>query len=365
MKLPTLYTRDVKGHVRIWEVEYEGTSYRTRQGIEGGIITTSEWTHCSATNEGRANSRDAYEQAKFQAEALWRKKMKTGAATSLEKSGAKFVQPMLARTLESLPAAGYVQPKLDGHRCLIWLDGEGHIRAHTRKGEPYRSIPHILEEVAKYLRPGLVLDGELYNHELKHEFERISSMVRKQKPTAEELDECRRHIEYHIYDLAVDTGEPFVRRLQTLHSMKWLDSSRYCRRVPTLQANSPDAFEAAEMQFVEAGYEGAMVRLAGMPYERNKRSKSLLKWKRFEDAEFRLIRFEEGNGNRKGLATLAVLDLGGGKQCSAGVMGNDAVAREYFLSRNKYAGRMFTVKFLGRTSSGALRCAKLKAEYKP
>ena len=43
---------------------------------------------------------------------------------------------------------------------------------------------HILDELQPFFNkyPDVVLDGELYNHDLKDNFEKIISLVRKQKP---------------------------------------------------------------------------------------------------------------------------------------------------------------------------------------
>ena len=44
-----------------------------------------------------------------------------------------------------------------------------------------------------------------------------------------------------------------------------------------------------------------MVRLPGVPYEFDTRSKSLLKRKEFDTSEFRLLKIEEGEGNWAGM----------------------------------------------------------------
>ena len=74
----------------------------------------------------------------------------------------------------------YIQPKLDGVRCLFTKDG-----AYSRTGKQFKNLAHIERELIPFFkdRPDLVLDGELYNHKLKHDYEKIISLVRKQKPT--------------------------------------------------------------------------------------------------------------------------------------------------------------------------------------
>lgn len=48
--------------------------------------------------------------------------------------------------------------------------------------------------------PDIILDGELYNHELKSDFNRICSLVKKTKPTAEDLEESAEKIYFNCFD---------------------------------------------------------------------------------------------------------------------------------------------------------------------
>ena len=68
----------------------------------------------------------------------------------------------------------------------------------------------------------------------------------------------------------------------------------------TLTANSPDQIKPLHDQFVAEGFEGIMLRAADGPYQVNKRSKYLQKYKEFMDDEFRIVGFHEGSGNEKG-----------------------------------------------------------------
>jgi ATP-dependent DNA ligase len=73
--------------------------------------------------------------------------------------------------------------------------------------------------------------------------------------------------------------------------------------------------DAAYANCLEEGYEGQMVRLDG-PYEQ-KRSKLLLKRKEFQDAEYDLVRVDEGLGNWAGYGKKAVLRLPDGREFGA------------------------------------------------
>ena len=111
------------------------------------------------------------------------------------------IKPMLAHKLDETridwDKPVYMQPKLDGVRCLIFKDG-----AYSRTGKEFMNVDHIKNDLAHMFEacPWIVLDCELYNHDLRDNFEKIISLVRKQKPTDEDKSEARRLIQYHVYD---------------------------------------------------------------------------------------------------------------------------------------------------------------------
>ena len=109
-------------------------------------------------------------------------------------------KPMLAYPVSDKPIDYskpiFIQPKLDGVRCLIQYDSDpthefhncSRVEAYSRTGKLWKNIDHILEELVPFFRkyPDVILDGELYNHDLKDDFEKIISLVRKTKPTDED-----------------------------------------------------------------------------------------------------------------------------------------------------------------------------------
>ena len=117
--LNTLYARTNKGAIQQWTVEVEGNQYRTCFGQVDGKRQTAKWTVCEGTNVGRANERNAHEQAQFEAEALWKKKKDSGYYEDVaDIDKVKFVEPMLAKNFDDYKDDTYFpiysQPKLDG-----------------------------------------------------------------------------------------------------------------------------------------------------------------------------------------------------------------------------------------------------------
>jgi len=127
------------------------------------------------------------------------------------------IKPMLAYPVSDKPIPYkneqvFIQPKLDGVRCVIQAESDfpGQeslasftVKAYSRTGKEWKNIQHILDELLPFFKkhPDVVLDGELYNHDLKDDFEKIISLVRKQKPTLVDAHEARLLTQFHCYDM--------------------------------------------------------------------------------------------------------------------------------------------------------------------
>ena len=113
-----------------------------------------------------------------------------------------LAHPVSDRPVDYDSGPVFIQPKLDGVRCLIQYDNST-VTAYSRTGKEWKNIDHILFNLRPFfqLNPNVVLDGELYNHKLKDDFEKIISCVRKTKPTDEHRRESEQLVEFHCYDV--------------------------------------------------------------------------------------------------------------------------------------------------------------------
>lgn len=360
IKLPTLYKRTSSGAVQEWTVEIQGAAYRTHHGQHGGKIVTTEWFIAEPANIGRANERSATEQALFEARATWAKKVESGAREKLaEIDNKEFHTPMLAKKWEDrenkVRFPLYSQPKLDGLRAVISRHG-----AKSRNGKDWVTVPHILAALRPIFeaRPDLVLDGELYTHEYKDDFNTICSLVKKTKPSAADIAECAAKVQFWWYDVFSDSGEnnlSFSQRSKLI--AKLCDAcgidSKIIVRVPTHNASNKDELDALYGAYLEDGYEGQMVRL-DQCYE-NKRSASLLKRKTFSDAEYLIIDICEGNGNKSGMAGYAILERDDGVRFRSNIKGQHSFLVDLLKNRSTYIGQYGTVTYFNLTPDGIPR----------
>ena len=350
MKLETIYKKTKGNKIQEWTIEVEGNKHRTISGQIDGLKVTSEWTVCKGKNTGKSNQTTDEEQAIAEVHAKRKIKLERGYFENINSIDEKqYFEPMLANKWEdykdkiSYPI--FSQPKLDGIRCIVKSNG-----MWSRNGKEIVSAPHIFESM-KFLfdeNPDYIFDGELYCDKLANDFNKIVSLVKKTKPTQEDLDECSRVIKYHIYDFP-SQGGTFFERFRALYGVK-LPST--CEFVTTHPVGDENKVMELYEKYVEYGYEGQILRVDSH-YE-NKRSKSLLKHKSFIDEEYMILDVVEGEGNKSGQVGYMVFERED-KRFKSNVKCSWEEGSHILKDKNKLIGRTATVKYFNLTPDGIPR----------
>ena len=304
VSLNPLYKRDSKGKVRVWtmQVGYDNENVagiRTISGLVDGQKVTSEWNLTEAKNVGRSNATTAKTQAEFEAQAEWTKNVDKDYFVDVNAIDSYVAfKPMLAHDFTKTPVtSGITQPKLDGIRMVVNTRG-----LYSRSNKEIVAVPHIAEALAEFIKdhPTVTLDGELYNHELKDNFQKITSLVRKTVNLgADELAESKELVQYHIYDM-FDSANPdmtFMQRYNWIQKNVHLVNKKAVgiHLVASAICETSEEIDVMYGEYTTAGYEGQMVRQDTV-YE-NKRSKGLLKRKEFITEEYQVVEVHEGQGN--------------------------------------------------------------------
>jgi DNA ligase 1 len=358
MKHKTLYKIDSTGRTRIWWLESNEDAYRTHSGLEDGKIVMSGWQYPTEKNVGRANATSVTEQVLSEVKSKYEHQMYQGKyAETLEEAqkGAKFVECMLAdsyNTKKNNDFPYWSQPKLDGVRCLASEAG-----LQSRNGKPLLSSPHIRAALQPLFDeyPDVVVDGELYNHKLKDDFERIISLARKTKPTAKDITESEQMVEYHVYDIIL-SDNPDATYAERYEFIEKNIKNKFpmIQVVPTVAVNNVEEVEQKLGEYLESGYEGQMLRDRVSSYE-HRRSKSLIKHKTFEDGEFEIVDIIEGKGNWAGYAKAIVIRLPDGSTQQSGMRGSQDFARKLLEDRDELIGTQLTVRYQNKTADDKLR----------
>lgn len=378
MKLPTLYKRTNTGAIQFWDIQAEDdmsssvikTTYG-QLGTDSPQVTKDRISE--GKNPGKKNATTHFEQASKEANAKWQKQKKKGYVESKSDAEAGKLddlieggeEPMLAeaymdiiydqrnghendpptylRTKESkkvkFPCFG--QPKLDGIRCVAILrNGKCTLWSRTRK--PINSVPHISREIETKFKSDITLDGELYNHEMKADFEKIVSLVRQKEP-----GEGHESVQYHIYDTM--NGDSFQERYSTLGYLFSTFLSKILHLVHTgTLSDEKEAILACE-ENVRCGYEGVMLRNISSTYIK-KRSMDLQKIKPFIDAEFPIVNAQEGRGTMSGKAIFTCIARNG-KPFDVKMKGELESLRKYLEDESTWKDKELTVRYQGLTGA--------------
>ena len=259
-----------------------------------------------------------------------------------------------------------IQPKLDGVRCVIQAEPDfpGQpslasftVKAYSRTGKEWKNIQHILDELKPFFfkHRDVVLDGELYNHDLKDDFEKIISLVRKQKPTLVDAHEARLLTQFHCYDMySPDFDHNFNVRDEFI--MQAIDGEyEHTVTVDTEEVFDMEDAKKYHVENLALGYEGSIVRLNTKSQQ--KRSHSLRKFKDFSDAEATIVGYEEGKGKRKDTLGKFLMQDDDGKHFGC-PPGKGYTYRDLTIMLHdihKYMGQRATFTYFERTKAGSYR----------
>lgn len=349
----------------------------TETGIIGGKITRHSPTYPKPTNVGRANERNYLEQAMVTARSLYLKKIETGFSTNKNKKEISSVHtkyfPMLVRKYEDemkhMKYPLYVQPKLDGVRCLTFLNTDpknnpniDNVIMYSRQRKDYIGFDEMKKELlpvlVKYWDNGSIyIDGELYKHGMN--LQTISGAVRN--PERETKEEYK-GLQYWIYDTFYPSKqEEFKDRVTRLHDMEKSHELQSDNIIITKTdfVKDIESQEYLYNQYIKKKYEGVIIRNADSYYLTDSsktsakiRSRFVLKRKAKFTDEFEVIGFTQGDkGKDKGAIIWILKTKNSNKEFHATPknISYDAryelynEAKKYF--DNKFNGRLMTIEF--------------------
>ena len=247
----------------------------------------------------------------------------------------------------------FIQPKLDGVRCLFTAKG-----AFSRANNRFMNVEHIEQALKPFFakNPTAILDGELYNHGLKDDFEKIISLVKKKKPTDQDKAEAKELVQYHIYDVASMTIGTYTDRYLFILAEQSL-KNKACLQVidNNLVLDFDDAIKMHKKN-LKLGYEGSMYRTPSGKYK-GTRSWDLMKFKDFHDTEATIIGYEIGKGKRQGTLGKFIMQDDEGVEfgCPPG-KGYDYKDLANMLDNiHDYIGQRATFTYFQRTQAGSYR----------
>lgn len=251
----------------------------------------------------------------------------------------------------------FASRKLDGVRCIIRKEGDN-IVAYSRVGNVFTTLGNLLQEVLKI--PGnFVLDGEicLMDEDGNEDFQGIMKQIKKKNHTIE-------NPKYIVFDCLTTKdfdnkfSEDILSERMRSCIMQDIEYLTFNHLEILDQEYVRDANHLSEMlALAEAsGYEGVMLR-KDTTYE-GKRSKNLLKCKKFYDAEYKVMGAVNGpfrvieNGQEKEINVLSAVTIEHkGHVVSVGSGFSLDQRKEFGDEHLNIVGKIITVQYFEETKN--------------
>lgn len=360
-KFPTLYKKSSTGKISEWEILVKDEPGRASIHIIHGYIDGKKQHDTKIVtkgkNIGKANETSPYEQAFSEAESKWKKQLDKGYVDSLDKVDEIVYLPMLAHSYEKrgkdieFPCGA--QRKYDGIRCLAEVK-EGEVVLLSRKGKRFPHMENLFEDiltVSEKTTERTILDGELYSDALS--FQRVVGLVKKETLTPEDVEDMKK-IHYRLYDCILPESPDAVFTLRYRTLVEIATGLENLRIAETYQVTTKEEVKALLEQFLKEGYEGIILRNNSGIYGVNKRSKDLQKYKLFEDAEYEITGFEEGEGRAAG-TVIWVCKTEKNQEFRVRPRGTEEERRTWYNEGEAHIGKKLTVRYQELTDDGIPR----------
>lgn len=363
-KFPKLYKLTSTGKIQEWEIWVEGNIIHKRHGQQDGKKQHTTDTIIEGKSIGRSNETTPEQQAELEAQALWTKKREKDYRESIKdlnkevktSSFGGFL-PMLAHKYnehkDKLIFPCYCQPKLDGIRCTA---RNNIVTLWFRSGKQIKTMPHIEKALNKVMKDKEIWDGELYIHNA--DFNKLGGSIRRDVNM--DINQAQK-VEYHIYDFPrIWVGDNL---LVERDSYKYRLNEFNKRKLnhPLIKVETTIIYDKNEMkqkfsEYIEQGYEGSILRNMDAPYEQ-KRSYNLLKYKEFDETEYKIVGYEEGRGLLTGAVGSFICELPNEEQFKAKLKGKDVteLLKKYFENPKLFMGKYLTVQYQGMSKDNVPR----------
>lgn len=332
---------------------------------KNGYIDGKKALHKSEVKEGKQN-RTVIQQAEQICNKKYNDKIKEGYKTKipnnniLEPVYKNDIRPMLAQNYEKhskkILYPCYVQPKLDGFRCLAYYDiNENNIILITRTGSIINNFKTIRIELKKIfeINPDIIIDGEIYSDELT--FQEIVGYVHLKDINENNMKNIHK-IKYHIFDY-YDTKYNNNFHIRFIRMKSMFDKNKGINNlelVKTYLIEKKDEINKYMEEFIKDNYEGIMIRNYESKYEKGKRSYGLQKYKNFYEAEYEIIGAKEAEGNDKG-TVIWICKNENGKEFSVRPKGLREERKKYYDNYDNYIGKKLTVIYQELTNDNIPR----------
>jgi DNA ligase-1 len=252
----------------------------------------------------------------------------------------------------------FISRKLDGVRCVIIVNKElKTIQIKSRQGKHLKNVGFLKNCILKNMNLipySCVFDGELVyiNNKKEEDFRKIMGIIQKKN-----YDEGNENIYYYCFDLiryndffeSNDDEETFNERLNNLKKLSKTFFSKCNMKMLNQYKYSKDRFIELQKDVDKYNWEGLMLRNGDFKYE-GKRSNNLLKVKKFNDAEFKVIdlifdKMKFQNQPTEMMLKAIVINDKNNTKVGSGFSRDERI--DFYKNPKKILGKIVTISFFG------------------
>lgn len=337
----TIYKLDSKGKLRYLKISTKDNLVVQTSGLQDSPNAVTHESECIGKNIGKSNETTPQEQAILEAKAKIKAKLEEGYYETIQEAQKEvLVLPMLAKEFKAeedkVSYPFYVQPKLDGMRCL-----KKEQNLISRKNKEIDTMSHIANELKEFAD---AFDGELYAHGLS--FQDNMKLIKKYRKNESEK------VKYHVYDIVLPNMS-FTERLALLRTIIRESKPNYIELVPTYIVENKQELLERHKQFLSEGYEGTIIRHGNSGYEINKRSGSLLKFKDFQDLACEIVDVEPSE--KRPTHGIFICKVSDGRTFGTGMKFSFEEREEILTNKKDFIGKTAEIRFFEYTDDGLPR----------
>lgn len=225
--------------------------------------------------------------------------------------------PFSAKNLEGIQWPAESQVKMDGARCLAFVDG-GQASFYSSSGKEFLNLAPLAEDLAEYFPDGYVVDGELLvvDESLKRLSRKEGNGILNKSLHGTISEKEAEQVRFYVWDLIpikdYEAGKGTVPYSKTLRKLELCcaDTKRV-RFIHSKTVNSRDEAFIHFQTMLNRGEEGTILKNREMVWE-GKRSKSCVKFKIVIENTLKAVDVIEGTGKYRGMAGAVTVETSDG-----------------------------------------------------
>lgn len=248
----------------------------------------------------------------------------------------------------------YLTTKIDGGR-IIAIKEDNKVKFYTRQGQEYEGLVDLEQELLEKLPDNICLDGEITLLDPKN---LTSEDQYKQTMMITRKDGEKHGVKMLVFDIMTsyefknqDCPTPYYKRREHLEALFKKNDYTYFKMLPVLYKGTDSNEILNWLNYnINKGEEGVMINIADAPYD-FKRTNNLLKVKKFNSCDLRVLDMEEGTGKNQNKLGAFLCEFKDNNIVKVGSGLTDELREEIWNNKERYIGTIIEVNYFEETKN--------------